>query len=455
MSVTTQKPGVASAEFRQPIQPTPLGSTAARRELVRRIVSSPTFARSERLVALLTYVCDMVFKGREEEINEQKIGLEIFGRAPGFDSGADGIVRSQASRLRQRLDLYFQQEGANEPVRIVIPRGGYVPVFEAQMTVISTPVVDEPGEANSGIAIPAQIAIGVPKNLLRQGLSWGLNFVLGLTLIAVWVHDRRTLLSAPVAAPLVHLFWSNLFIKDQATMVVAPDSGLVLFHGLSRRDIGLKEYLDAEYRSEPNGLPQVGPEVSRKDWLLDLANRRYTSMVDVEAILNLKDRARTLGSKVSVRYARDLRPNDFKTGTAILLGASQANPWVQLFERNMDFVLKDDYVGTYTIVNRIPQRGEPTQWTTARSDAQRRVFGVVAYMPNLAGNGNALILEGGSMSGTEAALDFVADDGQLLPFLNRIRHSDGTLPHFELLLQTQNMGASAVSSQILAWRTMN
>jgi hypothetical protein len=28
------------------------------------------------------------------------------------------------------------------------------------------------------------------------------------------------------------------------------------------------------------------------------------------------------------------------------------------------------------------------------------------------------------------------------------------MPHFELLLDTHNMGASAVRSQILAWRTM-
>jgi hypothetical protein len=76
-------------------------------------------------------------------------------------------------------------------------------------------------------------------------------------------------------------------------------------------------------------------------------------------------------------------------------------------------------------------------------------------MPSLAGNGNALLLQGTGMSGTEAGMDFVLDDAQLLPFLNRIKRPDGTLPHFELLLETHNMGASAVQSQILAWRTEN
>lgn len=447
----------ADARPRRPILSPAVESEAALRELVRRIVHSPTFARSERLGTLLTYVCDMALKGREEELNEQKIGQAVFGRSQNYDSAVDGIVRSQASRLRQRLDLYFQHEGSDEPVRIVIPRGGYVPVFEAHSTASLVPTADEPTEAlpEMAPAEPAQNTYIHPRDFSsRQWLPWGLCLVLGLVLIALWIHDRRRQVPAS-AIPPIHPFWSHLFTNNQPTMVVAPDSGLVLFHGLSGQDVELKEYLDAGYRSESNGPPQIGPAATQKNWLLDLANRRYTSMVDLEAILSLKDRARTLGSEMSVRFARDLRPNDFKTGTVILLGSSMANPWDELFEQNMNFLLKDDYTKYYWVLNRHPQKGEPARWETERDDPQRRVYGLVAYMPNLAGDGNALLLEGESMSGTEAAMDFVNDDAQLLPFLNRIRRPDGTLPHFELLLETRNMGASAIRSQILAWRTMN
>jgi hypothetical protein len=448
----------SGARSRRPALSPAVEFEGARRELVHRIVHSPTFARSERLGTLLTFVCDLALKGREAEINEQKIGQAVFGRSQDYDSAADGIVRSQASRLRQRLDLYFQQEGVDEPIRIVIPRGGYVPVFETQVVSAPAPAVAESPETQpeTTLAEPAQsIRIGPPETFLRRWLPWGLSVVLGVMLVALWVHDHRSPGPTAAVAPQTHPFWSRLFTKDQATMVVAPDSGLVLFHGLSGQDLDLKGYLDAGYRSGLNGPPQISPTASQKDWVLDLANRRYTSMVDLDAILSLKDRARTLGSEVSVRYARDLRPNDFKTGTVILLGMSSANPWVELFEHNMNFILKDDFTKAFWVVNRNPQKGEPARWETLRSDPQRGVFGLVAYVPNLAGDGNALILEGISMAGTEAATDFVNDDGQLLPFLKRIRLPDGTLPHFELLLETHNMGASAVRSQILAWRTMN
>jgi hypothetical protein len=52
-------------------------------------------------------------------------------------------------------------------------------------------------------------------------------------------------------------------------------------------------------------------------------------------------------------------------------------------------------------------------------------------------------------------MDFVLDDVRLLPFLDRIRRTDGTLPPFEVLLGTHNIGASAGQSEIIAWRTKN
>jgi len=77
---------------------------------------------------------------------------------------------------------------------------------------------------------------------------------------------------------------------------------------------------------------------------------------------------------------------------------------------------------------------------------------MVAFLPNLAGTGSVLILEGTSMPGTESAWNFVNDSSQLLPFLARIKHVDGTVPHFQCVLGTDNMNGSSVKSTVLAWR---
>src|SRR5580704_16054238 len=99
-------------------------------ELVERIVASPCFVKSPRLCSFLIYICDLFLHGRGDEINELNIGEALFDRPANYDPSADGIVRSHASRLRQRLDQYFSEDGAQEPIRLLIPKGGYLPVFE-------------------------------------------------------------------------------------------------------------------------------------------------------------------------------------------------------------------------------------------------------------------------------------------------------------------------------------
>lgn len=156
-----------------------------------------------------------ILSGRASEINEQKIGTMLFGRSSHYDSSIDGIVRTQASRLRQRLDIYFSGEGAAEPIRIILPRGSYVPVFEAHGMAV-TPPLAEPTEVIP--AIPhldlAHVKDVYPKDLfVRRWSPWGLCLVLSLTLVALWIHDHRNLRPAVVVDYPKHALSSHLFNK--------------------------------------------------------------------------------------------------------------------------------------------------------------------------------------------------------------------------------------------------
>jgi len=41
----------------------------------------------------------------------------------------------------------------------------------------------------------------------------------------------------------------------------------------------------------------------------------------------------------------------------------------------------------------------------------------------------------------------------LLPFLSKIRNPDGSIPYFEVLLQSSNMNGSASQLRVIAYRT--
>ena len=43
----------------------------------------------------------------------------------------DPIVRIQAGRLRRSLERYYLLSGKDDPVRIELPKGTYVPVFHS------------------------------------------------------------------------------------------------------------------------------------------------------------------------------------------------------------------------------------------------------------------------------------------------------------------------------------
>ena len=104
------------------------GSQAAREEL-RRIVTSPVFEDSARLIRFLTYAVEETLAGRGGVLKESVIGVEVFERDPAYDPKIDPIVRVQARRLRAKLDAWYAAGGKSSAVRITLPKGGYTPEF--------------------------------------------------------------------------------------------------------------------------------------------------------------------------------------------------------------------------------------------------------------------------------------------------------------------------------------
>jgi len=102
---------------------------AIRRHL-ERILASDGFARAERMSRFLRFVVEQTLRGRGDQLKEYLIGVEVFDRRESFDPRIDPVVRGEARRLRLKLKEYYDSEGQNDPVRVVLPKGSYVPRFE-------------------------------------------------------------------------------------------------------------------------------------------------------------------------------------------------------------------------------------------------------------------------------------------------------------------------------------
>jgi len=92
-------------------------------------LASKDFARAPNLHRILTFICEMHFEGRDEEIKEYTIAVKALGRGPDFDPQLDPIVRVSAGNLRKRLEAHYAALGPAHQVRLVLPVGQYVPEF--------------------------------------------------------------------------------------------------------------------------------------------------------------------------------------------------------------------------------------------------------------------------------------------------------------------------------------
>jgi TolB-like protein len=97
---------------------------------LERMLSSAAFIAAPSLSQFLRFVVKESLAGRSDQIKAYTIAVKAWGRERDFDPQSDPIVRIQAGRLRRALKDYYAAEGAQDPVRIEIPKGGYVPRFQ-------------------------------------------------------------------------------------------------------------------------------------------------------------------------------------------------------------------------------------------------------------------------------------------------------------------------------------
>jgi tetratricopeptide (TPR) repeat protein len=100
------------------------------REQLDRIIESSAFETSQRNRRFLRYVVEETLAGRAGRIKAYSVATVVFGRDEDFDPQTDPIIRIEASRLRRALEHYYLSAGRDDPLRVIVPKGSYVPTFE-------------------------------------------------------------------------------------------------------------------------------------------------------------------------------------------------------------------------------------------------------------------------------------------------------------------------------------
>jgi hypothetical protein len=437
---------------------------------VQNIVKSPLFAKSERLSRFLLFICAMSLEGRNAEINEQSIGEKVFGRPISYDAANDGIVRSHAVRLRERLKMYLAQpEQINAPYLLDIPKGAYIPVFakrEVELALGRTEATRDPKlEEEIVMPSPATFAhstrfdgdtVRAEKHFTPRKIFWCALAVAILAPSLCWTlvtgiylsaHPSRfTQLRRSISGSR-HPLWPQLFNGDIETDIIMSDSGLATAEVYGGHHVTLSEYASNGY------IPKIltGDQLPRTDQTV-LDNLRYTSIIDALIVQRIYSLPGLDLSRTAVRYSRDVHLNELKGRNLVFTGTNGSVPWVALYEQKMNFYSSagSDQQHSGVFINRHPLANEPAVFDI--HSAAPIIYAVAAYQPGLEGRGDVLILEGQGMAGTESAIDFVLDDQYFLPFLSKIKRPDGTIPYFEVVLKTMSLNGEAPQFEVVAYR---
>ncbi|RWD52100.1 MAG: hypothetical protein EOS23_11310 [Mesorhizobium sp.] len=172
------------------------------RETLERLLASETFGRSERARKLLRYLVEREQAGEADKLKGFSIAMDVFGKDGDFDPSTDAVVRVQAGRLRELLQHYFANEGVAEPIRIAIPRGGYVPSYE--LNAIRLPAepapkehteaaatlsgsLEEPRMAAPAVSLMSPVVREPPPSLLRHLQFFWLAIALVIAMLGVLI----------------------------------------------------------------------------------------------------------------------------------------------------------------------------------------------------------------------------------------------------------------------------
>jgi hypothetical protein len=423
---------------------------AGMRAELDRVRNSNAFAKSYRLCLLLTYICENSMQGRFDELTEQQIGINVFGRTPGFNSADDAIVRGTARHLRERLAIYYQEEGKNDPLQIVVPKGGYLAHFERtpQSSAVS------PGEkAGTRIQVPALAKLRVKPSALWP---WQARIAVAACVTLIFALSTLVyLLSRPSPKPSLESFgppilWRALFTTGRKTLIVPGDASLDTYVAWEQRPVSLAEYTNQSYQQDVT----VSKPPSHMD--VPLSVRSVTPMADLRLVSQLVRIPELLGDPqlaewTGISYARDLVVSETHDNNLILIGAETFNPWVTLYQPLLDFDVHWDYKSDiYTVTNRTPRRGEQQSYVYDRHTPGLKAYTLVALLDNSQGRGRVLLIEGTSMGTTYGAMNFFTNDSLWGPVMRAAVDKSGRLHNFEVLLSNDFIRGGVSNTQIVA-----
>ena len=420
-------------------------------EAVERIARSESFQKSNRLPPLLRYLAACTLRNQRAGLTEQAIGRAVFDKSIDFHPTEDSSVRVYVRQLRLRLHEYYQGAGQDERIVIEIPKGGYALSFHVRQA--PAYFLEHRTAEVAPINAASSSSTGGTAAALRSIKPWIPWLLLGASLLLAavgWYRWSRAVVSNAPPWPL-----SQVIRTGEPTTMVLADGSYVL-RLLGDREVTLDEYADHHYADAL--IPKDANEGELRLFHY-LQSSQMTSMADAHAASAVTALAGSLRENIVIRSAKELNGSMISNGNFIFIGANTSNPWVDLYQNRLNFRLVESGLpGSRYILNRSPWPGERSMYSiTGSTGYSGDDYATISLVPGTGEQGDALLLQGLRLEGTEAAIRFLSNrDDRIATAKKLTTVNGGTLPrYFEVLIHAHSVGGSAASIDCIAVRPLS
>jgi len=259
---------------------------------LQRILESGAFAASARSAQFLRFCVEHSRHGQTSQLKETTIAVEVFKRPADYDPKIDAIVRVHARRVRDKLDLYYRTFGANDPIRIYLPKGGYIPLIALTLPNLGTCISDggsaEPaGALEPQPSLPEGTESAHAALALSQGSRSALSIPMAASLLAIalisftgaWIW-RGGRVHEP--APLGQLSPMDSLPENVSDPAWSPDGKRLAFTGSQTPDGKTFVYVKGTSSgSPPIRLTQENSAETRPVWSPDGSEVAFIRSVDM------------------------------------------------------------------------------------------------------------------------------------------------------------------------------
>jgi hypothetical protein len=382
------------------------------RAQVECVLKSPLFRSSHRCQVLLRHVAERALAGESASLKERTLGIDVFGRAPDYDTSADPVVRGTAGEIRKKLAQYYQDPEHGGELRIELNRGGYVPEFHA--------------------APRREPEAGWPKARVAAITAGVLTLTAGAALL--WAEWRK---------PALDLFWGPMLDTPGGALICLAQPRVYNFRSDARQK---------EMETMIEGMPAAALASSQESiplsQLIPMWDR-YLAVGDASCLLRIASVFEKRGKPYRIRSEAATSFSDLRERPSILIGAFD-NGWTLRAVGEMRYTFYKDFQGLEMIHDR--DHPDNTAWKLVNSWPQWNIsndYAIVSRVFDVHTDRMMVVAAGITHFGTAGAGDFLSNPkyfSEATPHLPR----DWPRKNLQIILRIPVVQGVAGHPQVLA-----